>query len=456
MAFLDNRYLLENETAFALYGEVADLPVIDPHNHADVAQIAKNLKFADPWQLFAATDHYVWEIMRKRGVEEKFITGGETSSLEKWMELARVFPEFVGNPIYEWIHLDLRTLGIEDVLLGPNTGEDIWEQAKAVLAVNSNRPQALLDRMGVEVMCTTDDPLDTLEHHDTINNAMGRKIVRPTWRPDKAVNITSPKWPDYIAALSKRFNAEIDTVSDLVNVLQKSHDFFAGHGTVASDHALVYALDGCASLEDAGSAFKKALDGKALTKQEADAYMSYLLKEIAAMDDKKGWVFQMHIGAVRDMRDSLFRDLGPDSGGDVSDHMVNIVAPLCRFINHFDNSLKIVLYCLEPGHQASLATVARAFGSKVRLGSAWWLNDTPVGMKRQLEYIGSVDLLYNFAGMVSDSRKLLSYSSRFEMFRRVFAGVLSNMVRLGQIPLPLAIKLIKYVSYKGPKEFFGL
>ena len=176
----------------------------------------------------------------------------------------------------------------------------------------------------------------------------------------------------------------------------------------------------------------------------------------AMLDAEKGWVFQLHMGAVRDVRDTLYHTLGPDSGGDVSDHMVDIVKPLCRFLNQFDGSLKVALYCLEPHHQASLATVARSFGTTVRLGSAWWFNDTPVGMQRQLEYISTVDLLSAFAGMVSDSRKLLSYASRFEMFRRVLCGVVGAMVEQGRIPEEIATDLVRAMCYSEPKKFFNL
>jgi glucuronate isomerase len=207
---------------------------------------------------------------------------------------------------------------------------------------------------------------------------------------------------------------------------------------------------------DADAIMKKAYAGKPLTKAECETYSGYILGYCAGLNSAKGWVTQLHIGAVRDIRDVLFRTLGPDSGGDVSDHMIDIVHPLGRLLNKYDGSLKSVLYCLDAGHQASLATVARAFGGNVRLGSAWWLNDTPIGMRRQLEYIGSVDLLYNFAGMVSDSRKILSYGSRFEMFRRVLCDVVGGMVERGQIPYKLSEKLVERMCYSGPKEFFGL
>jgi len=455
MGFLDEKYLLGTETAFALYHTVEKLPVVDPHNHAAVGEIAKDKSYSDPWQVFAASDHYVWEMLRKRGVPEKFITG-DAKPKEKWLKMAAVFPEIAGNPVYEWVHLDLqRYLGVKS-LLGPDTGDDIWEQVKAVLAVKAKRPMNLLKEMNIEVMCSTDDPSDLLEDHDVVAKAAGKKLIRPTWRPDKYVNIKAPVWKDWIAKLEKRFDKRIVTLESLVEALESSHDYFADKGCVASDHGITRPLSGDSSKEDAESAFKKALAGKELTQAEADAFSGYLLVRCAAMNAEKDWVFQMHIGAVRDIRDSLFKNIGPDSGGDVSDHMIDIVTPVGRFLNKFDDKLKVVLYCLDAGHQASLATVARAFGEKVRLGSAWWLNDTPVGMKRQLEYIGSVDLLSNFAGMVSDSRKILSYGSRFEMFRRVLSDVLGTMVERGQIPYKLAEILAERMCYSGPKQFFNL
>ena len=455
MAFLDEKYLLGSELAFALFNAVEKLPVVDPHNHADVTEIAKNKKYSDPWQVFAATDHYVWEMLRKRNVEERYITGDATAK-EKWMKLGEVFPDIAGNPVYEWVHLDLqRYLGIK-TLLAPDTAEEVWEQAKAVLSVNTKRPQSLLKEMNVEVMCSTDDPSDLLGDHETVNKEMGRTVLRPTWRPDKYLNLKSPVWKDFITKIGKRFDKKIVTVEALVEALEASHDYFASKGCVASDHGITRPVSGEATKEDAEVGFKKALEGKPVTQAEADAFTSYMLVKCAKMNAEKDWVFQLHMGAVRDVRDFLFKTIGPDAGGDVSDHMIDIVTPVGRFLNKFDDKLKVVLYCLDAGHQASLATLARAFGSKVRLGSAWWLNDTPIGMKRQLEYIGSVDLLSNFAGMVSDSRKILSYGSRFEMFRRVLSDVLGTMVVRGQIPYKLAERLAERVCYSGPKEFFNI
>ena len=455
MGFMDDKYLLESEVSLAIYSSVKNLPVIDPHNHADVKEIAENNNYSDAWQVFAATDHYVWEVMRKRGVEEKFITG-DASPKEKWMELARVMPEIAGNPVYEWIHLDLRRrFDIRD-MLNADSGEKIWEKVNQKLAEPDFRPLELLKKMNVEVMCSTDDPADSLEYHEQVNAKAGRTILRPTWRPDKAMRIHFPDFKAYIEKLGKRFDTSIDNVKTLVEVLQKSHDFFAEKGCRASDHDTPHPLPGNATLEEADAIFRKVLAGAKPTQAEIDTYQDYLTLQVADMDMRAGWVYQMHMGVVRNVRDTLYKALGADVGGDVSEFYIDIVKPLCSFLNHFDDKLKIVLYCLEPCHEASLAAVARAFGKNVRLGSAWWLNDTPYGMSTQLDYIGNVDLYANFGGMVSDSRKILSYASRFEMFRRVLANVLANKVRLGRMPYDVAEKLAVMMCYSEPKNFFNV
>jgi len=455
MSFLDENYLLSGSTAATLWSRISNLPIIDPHNHANVGEIAANLNYRDPWQLFAATDHYVWEVLRKRNVPEEFITGAK-SPKEKWLKMAEVFPELAGNPVYEWIHLDLRRgLGIHQIL-NAHTGAAIWDEACTALARPDKRPQQLLDAMNVEVMCSTDDPVDLLEEHDKVNQAMGRTVVRPTWRPDKAMNIFKPDWPDYLKKVEARFNLKLHSVADLVEAMRLSHDYFAIHGCHASDHGIEVPFAADADETAANAAFQKARAGQPLTPAEQATFMSYFFGAIAEFDASRNWVFQMHIGAVRDVRTFLFKTLGPDSGGDIARPVLDVFTPLKSFLNRFDSRLKVVLYCLDPAHQHLLASMSRAFGGKVNLGSAWWLNDNPVGMRRQLEYIGSVDLLANFAGMVSDSRKLLSYQSRFEMFRRTLATVLAAMVERGQMPLDVAEQLAVRMAYEGPKQFWNL
>ena len=455
MSFLDDKYLLESDSAVAIYAAVKDLPIIDPHNHADVAEIAANGNYSNAWQVFAATDHYVWEVMRKRGVDENSITGSATPK-EKWMELARVMPEIAGNPVFEWIHLDLRRrFGITDVLCSENA-ERIWDEVNARLATDDFKPLALLKAMNVEVMCSTDDPVDTLEYHAAVNEKAGRVVIRPTWRPDKAMRIHYPGFRDYVAKLGERFGIEIDSVEKLVEALQKSHDYFAEKGCRASDHDTPHPLPGNATLAEADVVFQRALAGETMSQADIDTYQDYLTIKVAEMDMRAGWVYQMHMCVIRDVRDTLFQSLGMDVGGDISEFYVNIAKPLCGFLNHFDDRLKLVLYSLEPCHQAALAAVARAFGKNVRLGSAWWLNDQPYGMSTQLEYIGNVDVYSCFAGMVSDSRKILSYASRFEMFRRTLSNVLGGLVLKGRMPQEIAEKIAVMICYTEPKKFFNV
>lgn len=455
MGFLDERYLLRGDTAAALYEQIRGLPIIDAHNHADVRALAENRSFADIWDAEAATDHYVWECLRKRGVREELLTG-TAPNRDKWLAMAGAFDDLVGNPTYEWIHLDLkRMLGIDELICAAN-GEAIWERSKAVLARPDMRQQQLVKAMRVEAMCSTDDPIDSLEHHRRLLDSAIPGVVRPTFRPDRAMNIFKPTWNDYVGQLEKRVNGRFAHVRDLVAALQTTHDFFAENRCVASDHGVEVPYGYQVPEADADAVFRKARAGKALSQAEIVSFMSYVLNEVAEMDAAKGWVFQLHIGAVRDVRDVLLRDLGPDTGGDVSDHVTEILKPLNPLLNRFDDRLNIVLYNLNPVHTGTLAQLTRAYGAKVNLGVAWWLNDSYVGMRRQLEYVGSVDALMNLAGMVSDSRKVLSYGSRHEMFRRTLADVVGTMVDLGQMPRKLAERLVTYLSYERPKTLFGL
>jgi glucuronate isomerase len=455
MGFLDDRYLLSGPTAVALYEEIRSLPILDAHNHADVKALADNRSFTDIWDAEAATDHYVWECLRKRGVREELLTG-KVPNRDKWLAMAAVFEDLVGNPTYEWIHLDLkRMLGIDELICAASA-EAIWERSRALLARPEMRQQQLVKAMHVEAMCSTDDPIDSLEHHRRLLDSAIPGVVRPTFRPDRAMNIFKANWSEYVGLLERRVNGRFRHVRDLVDALRITHDFFAENRCLASDHGVEVPLGYQVSEADADAVFCKAREGKALTPAEVVGYMSYVLNEVAELDAGKGWVFQLHMGAVRDVRDVLLRDLGPDTGGDVSDHATEILKPLNPLLNRFDGRLNIVLYNLHPAHSATLAHLTRAYGATVNLGAAWWLNDSYIGMKRQLEYIGTVDTLANLAGMVSDSRKIMSYGSRHEVFRRTLADTVATMVDLGQMPMKAAERLVTYLAYRRPKELFRL
>ena len=453
--FLDDRYLLHSDVAAEIYDSIKDLPIIDAHNHCDVNALSEDRNFTDIWDAEAATDHYVWEVFRKVGVPEEFLTGKNHTNYEKWMAIAKVFWKIAGNPTYEWIHLDLRRrFGIQEVI-SEDTAQMIWDRTKEMLAKPEMSQQSLIRAMNVETMCSTDDPLDTLEYHKALANSSIAGRVRPTFRPDKAMNIFKPEWPDYIDALEKRWNTQFKCIHCLLGALRQAHDFFAEMGCVASDHGVNVPWAYQVSADDANAVFQKARKREKLTQDEIICYMSFILNEMAALDAEKGWVFQCHIGAERDVRDSLYKALGPDVGGDVGNIETSYLEPLLPLLNRFDGSLKVVLYNMVPEHTGTLAQLTRAFGEKVSLGSAWWLNDSYIGMKRQLEYIGSVDVLANMAGMVSDSRKIMSYSSRHEMFRRTMSSVLGDMVCHGQMPKEVAVALAKDLAYSRPKALFG-
>ncbi len=454
MVFLDENYLLTNPPAKQIYQQIKALPIIDAHNHADVAEIRENKNYSDIWYVEAATDHYVWELLRKRGVEEKYITG-EASNKEKWMKLAVVFEDLIGNPVYEWVHLDLkRRFGI-DLLINKRNAEEIWSQANEILAQEKFKPQALLEEMNVETMCSTDDPIDYLEHHNALNESNCQTTILPTWRPDKSMQINKDGFIDYIQKLKNRTQKEIQTIDDLIDALQETHDYFEQMGARASDHGIEAPFGYIINNEKANKIFAKRLKGSKVSEQEENAFISYMLHQFGEMNVESKWVMQLHLGAVRDVRDHLLNNIGPDSGGDISNHLIPIVEPIRAFLNKFDGRLKLVLYALDPNHYPTLATLTRAFGETVSIGAAWWFNDSPIGMRRHLEYIGSVDLLMNFAGMVSDSRKLMSYGSRTEMFRRVLSDLLGEMVEKSQVPPDLAIRCARYLCYERKKELFN-
>ncbi len=450
--FLGDSYLLENESARNLYASVRDLPIIDAHNHADIVEIVENRPWSDIWEVEGATDHYVWEMMRRRGVAEDLITG-DADNHDKWLTLAKVFPALAGNPTYEWIHLDLRRrFGIDDVI-SESTAESIWQQTMDRLAKPEMRPQRVLEAMGVEVMCTTDDPTMRLPHHKRAAAEIRGTRILPTWRPDKAMKIESDGWRDWVTNLCDEAGESPSTLDGFLAALRATHEYFSELGCVASDHGVAVPWSHDVDPVRARRIHDQVMGGRRVTDDQAIDYHAFMLREFARMNAAVGWVMQIHMGAVRDYRDSLFATLGPDSGGDLSDHSIEIVRHLGPLLNEVDGRLKLVLYSLDPNHETSLATIARAFPN-VSLGAPWWFNDSPNGMARSLRYVGTVDLLANHAGMVTDSRKLISFGSRTEMWRRAMCNALGAMVERGQMPTAAAENLARGLAYDRPKAVF--
>jgi glucuronate isomerase len=453
MGFLDDDYLLEKTTAKELFAIVKDLPVIDLHSHVDIKEILRNKPAKDIWEAEGATDHYVWELMRRRGVDEEKITGKATNR-EKWTALAEVFPSFGGNPTYEWIHLDLRRrFGIQE-LISKQTADDIWDKTAALLEDDSMTPQNLLKYMRVELMCTTDDPTSSLQYHKQAKKELERPVILPTLRPDKAIDVENKSWKDFLEELGRKTGEDTSNLKGLLSALEKRHKYFHEHGCISSDHGMENPYSYPVSEKIAADIHNRAFQGEKLKKKEIKAYKAFMLHQLGQLNKKTNWLTQLHIGAVRDYRNRLLETLGIDSGGDISTQTVDFAEGLKYFLNEFAEDLNIVLYCLDPTHLPTITTIARAYPNVI-IGAPWWFNDSPFGMEMHLKYTASVDLLSNCAGMVSDSRKLLSYGSRTEMFRRILCNVVGKMVELGQIPLIVAQELVENVSYHRVKRLIN-
>lgn len=453
MSFLDEDYLLETEKAKKIFSSIEDLPIVDAHSHVNPQRVVKNEGWSDIWEVEGETDHYVWSLMRRRDVSEEKITG-KASNKEKWEKLAQIFPMLAGNPTYEWVHLDLkRRFGI-DKPISEDTGEEIWRKTSEELEKNKLRPKELLNEMNVEVLCTTDNPISELEFHKVAKKKVTGTKLLPTWRPDKGMNIGSDSWSEFVQELEERTNIETSNLNGFIDALWRTHDYFNKNGCVASDHGLEKINTKPVEKSRARKIYKRAKSGKNIDESEKRDFKAFMLKKFGEMNEESDWVTQLHIGAVRDYRKRLFEKMGSDSGGDISTQSVSYAEGLRYFLNRFDSRVDTVIYCLDPTHLPTLATICRAFPN-VNLGAPWWFNDSPYGMEKYLEYIGSVDLLSNLAGMVSDSRKLVSLGSRFEMFRRCLSNIIGELVSRGQIPEKAGIDLAKYLSFERPKELFG-
>jgi len=452
MPFLDDNYLLSSEAAVRLYREVEGLPIVDAHNHLDLDAILANRPWKDIWEVEGATDHYMWEMMRRRGVSEDLITGSAANH-DKWKALCLIFPELVGNPAYEWVHLDLKRRFLISSVLCEENAEFIWNKVKAELKEERMLPQEQLKELKVEIMCTTDDPTISLPAHEKAAAEISCTRVLPTWRPDKCTDPGHPRWKPFIERLGEECGEDASRLQGLLTSLEKTHEYFDKLGCVASDHGMEAPAGRPVPEKEAGKIHEKAYRGETLTPEEVRSYMAFMLSFYGSLNAERDWVTQLHIGARWDYRKSLYNSLGPDSGGDVSILDIDFTRGLQPFLNEFDEKMHIVLYCLDPGHLPSVVTLARAF-TNVQVGAPWWFNDSPYGMETQLKYIASVDALANLAGMVTDSRKLISFGSRTEMFRRVLCDVAGQWVEQGRAPEGYALDLVTSLSYERPRELF--
>ena len=463
--FIHDDFMLTNDYARELYHESAEkMPIIDYHCHLDPKMIADNHMFRDITEVWLGGDHYKWRALRGNGVREEFITGNR-GSYEKFEKWAETVPYTMRNPLYHWTHLELaRAFGIYEIL-NPSSARAIYEECTAKLQTEEYRGQALMRKFDVKVVCTTDDPADSLEFHKKIKeNPFGTKVL-PTWRPDKAMAVENPEqYEEYIRKLGCSAGVVIVSYQDLLDALRKRMEFFHEMGCRISDHGMdtFYAED--FELEEVDTIFRNAINGKKPSDQEVLKFRSAMFLDLGRMYHEMGWTQQFHIGPIRNNNTRMFELIGPDTGYDAILDLP-LAAAGHRFFDRLameDKLAKTILYNLNPKDTEVLATMAYTFNDgtcpgKMQLGSGWWFLDQEDGMKKQLNALSSLGLLSRFVGMLTDSRSFLSYP-RHEYFRRILCNLVGEDLMNGKLPkseMPFIHQMIKDISYNNAERYFN-
>jgi len=463
-SFMDEHFLLHSKTAQILYHDYAKgMPLIDYHCHLSPQQIAEDLNFQNLTQAWLYGDHYKWRAMRTNGVHEDFCTG-KKPDVEKFNNWAATVPFTMRNPLYHWTHLELqRYFDIKD-LLNTNSANIIYEQASAQLTTPAYSTKNLIRKMNVKIICTTDDPIDSLEYHKKIADSGFEVKVIPAFRPDKAMEVSNSEgFIAYIKQLEAVTNLSISSFEDFLFALQNRHDFFATMGCTVSDHGLeeIYAEDFTGNEIEA--IFNKVYGGKFLNELEQRKFKSCMLLHFAEWDWEKGWIQQYHLGALRNNNSRMMRLLGADTGWDsIGDF--SQAKNLAKFLNKLDSDDKLaktILYNLNPADNELMATMIGNFNDgsvagKVQFGSAWWFLDQKDGIEKQLNALSNMGLVSRFVGMLTDSRSFLSYP-RHEYFRRIVCNMFGNEIEQGELPkdLPLVGKIIQDISCNNATKYFG-
>jgi glucuronate isomerase len=463
--FIGPNFLLHSKSAELLYHDyAAPMPIIDYHNHLPPEQIATDHRFDNLTQIWLYGDHYKWRAMRTHGIPEFFCTGGagDWEKFEKWAETV---PYTLRNPLHHWTHLELqRYFGI-NALLGPDTARSVFDQANERLRTPEYSVRNLLHKMNVRVLCTTDDPTDTLEWHRQLaaDPTVGFQVL-PTFRPDKALAVEDPtafnEWTDKLAASS---DTDIVDFGDFLQALKIRHDFFSAQGCRLSDHGLEHLFSEDYTLAEVTSIYEKIRNGKPPEAVEALKIKSALLHELARWNHEKGWVQQFHLGAMRNNNSRAMQSIGPDTGWDsIGDFRQG--PHLVHFLDRLDQEgrlAKTILYNLNPADNELMATMAGNFNDgtcagKVQFGSAWWFLDQKDGMQKQINALSNLGLISHFIGMLTDSRSFLSYP-RHEYFRRVLCNLFGDEIEKGELPndIPWIGERIKDICYRNAASYFG-
>ena len=462
--FLDDDFLLNNETAKALYHQYAkDLPIIDYHNHLSPEAIAQDVNYENITQLWLNGDHYKWRAMRANGVDESFITG-KRSDREKFEQWARTVPYTLRNPLFHWTHLELRRyFGITEQL-NEKTANSIYDQINALLSSKEYSVTGLLEKMKVRLLCTTDDPIDNLAHHQTIRQQDGPIRVLPAFRPDKAMEVEdASQFNSYLQKLEAAADVSIGTYGDFLKALKKRHEFFVANGCSVSDHGLESIVAEDYREQEIVAIFQQIRNGKNLSREEKDKFRSAMLIQFAEWDWEKGFVQQYHLGAMRNNNTRRLQELGADTGWDSIGDFSQARA-LSKFLNKLDSNntlTKTILYNLNPADNEVFATMIGNFNDgsiagKIQWGSGWWFLDQKDGMTRQLNTLSNMGLLSRFVGMLTDSRSFLSFP-RHEYFRRILCNLLGEDVEKGELPddMHWIGKIVQDICYHNTRNYFN-
>ena len=461
--FMDKDFLLQTETAKTLFHDFAEnTPIVDYHCHINPKEIAEDRQFDNITQVWLGGDHYKWRFMRSCGVEERFITG-DASDYEKFCKWAECLGKGIGNPLFHWSHLELQRYFDYHGVLNAKTADTVWNLCNEKLKSPSMSVRNLIRKSNVTLICTTDDPADSLEYHAQIaaDDTFEVKVL-PAWRPDKAMNLEKPDYPEYLKKLSDAAGMEITSFADLKEALNRRMDFFASMGCCVSDHALEYVMYAPADDAELEAIFAKRLGGDLPSKDEELKFKTAFMLFVGRQYHKRGWVMQLHYGCKRDNNTAMYAKLGPDTGYDCTNNYAPSaqMADFLNALNCTDELPRTILYSLNSNDNQAIGTILGCFQNsdaiaKIQQGSAWWFNDHKTGMEEQMTSLANLGNLSGFVGMLTDSRSFLSYT-RHEYFRRILCNLIGNWVENGEFPADMETleTIVKDISYNNAVRYF--
>ena len=463
--FMDENFLLCNDTAEKLYHDYSEkMPIIDYHCHINPKEILDNKKFDNITQVWLYGDHYKWRAMRTYGIDERYITG-DGSDYEKFLAWAKTISVAIGNPLYHWTHLELkRFFGINEVL-NEKSAPTIWERVNKMLNSDEFKVRELIKKSNVKIICSTDDPVDSLEYHLAIKKDKSFNIkVLPAFRPDKALAINKETFKDWFEKLQKAIDGNISTYDEYLQALKKRVEFFHEVGCRVSDNALDFVPVGNASIEEVRKIFTKVLTNGQVSFEDENKFRVFTLKYLGKLYNDLNWTMQLHMNCARDNNAKMLKELGPDTGFD-SLNDTQVAIPLSRLLDALNSEKalpKTIIYSLNSNDNATIGTLIGCFQGdnikgKIQFGSAWWFNDNKLGMEEQIKSLANLGLLSTFVGMLTDSRSFLSYT-RHEYFRRILCNVIGEWVENGELPNEIEAlgKIVEDISYNNAEKYFNM